>query len=85
MVRHVSAGCVRAGELVAMSLVSRPSRRFGTRSAHLFWRLPLVGRVRVPRNLAPLLLAVAVGLAAGFAAVALTAAGRRPDHGLRRA
>ena len=56
-----------------MSLVSRPSRRFGTRSAHLFWRLPLVGRVRVPRNLAPLLLAVAVGLAAGFAAVALTA------------
>lgn len=56
-----------------MSLVSRPSRRFGTRSANLFWRLPLVGRVRVPRNLAPLLLAVAVGLAAGFAAVALTA------------
>ncbi|MCY3733688.1 MAG: chloride channel protein [Chloroflexi bacterium] len=56
-----------------MSLVSRPSRRFGTRSAHLFWRLPLVGRVRVPRNLAPLLLAVAVGLAAGFAAVALSA------------
>ena len=56
-----------------MSLVSRPSRRFGTRSAHLFWRLPLIGRVRVPRNLAPLLLAVAVGLAAGFAAVALTA------------
>ena len=56
-----------------MSLVSRPSRRFGTRSAHLFWRLPLVGRVRVPRNLVPLLLAVAVGLAAGFAAVALSA------------
>ncbi len=56
-----------------MSLVSRPSRRFGTRSAHLFWRLPLVGWVRVPRNLAPLLLAVAVGLAAGFAAVALSA------------
>ena len=56
-----------------MSLVLRPSRRFGTRSAELFWRLPLVGRVRVPRNLAPLLLAVAVGLAAGFAAVALTA------------
>ena len=56
-----------------MSLVRRPSRRFGTRSANLFWRLPLVGRVRVPRNLAPLLLAVAVGLAAGFAAVALTA------------
>ncbi len=56
-----------------MSLVARPSRRFGTRSAQLFWRLPLVGRVRVPRNLAPLLLAGAVGLAAGFAAVALTA------------
>ena len=56
-----------------MSLVLRPSRRFGTRSAQLFWRLPLVGRVRVPRNLAPLLLAGAVGLAAGFAAVALTA------------
>lgn len=56
-----------------MSLVLRPSRRFGTRSANLFWRLPLVGRVRVPRNLAPLLLAVAVGLAAGFAAVVLTA------------
>ena len=57
-----------------MSLVRRPSRRFGTRSANLFWRLPLVGRVRVPRTLAPLLLAVAVGLAAGFAAVALTEA-----------
>ena len=56
-----------------MSLVARPSRRFGTRSAQLFWRLPLVGRVRVPRNLAPLLLAGAVGLAAGFAAVVLTA------------
>ena len=56
-----------------MSLVVRPSRRFGTRSAQLFWRLPLVGRVRVPRNLAPLLLAGAVGLAAGVAAVALTA------------
>ena len=56
-----------------MSLVLRPSRRFGTRSAQLFWRLPLVGRVRIPRNLAPLLLAGAVGLAAGFAAVALTA------------
>ena len=56
-----------------MSLVLRPSRRFGTRSVELFWRLPLVGRVRIPRNLAPLLLAVAVGLAAGFAAVALTA------------
>ena len=56
-----------------MSLVVRPSRRFGTRSAQLLWRLPLVGRVRVPRNLAPLLLAGAVGLAAGFAAVALTA------------
>lgn len=56
-----------------MSLVARPSRRFGTRSAQLFWRLPLVGRVRVPRNLAPLLLAGAVGLAAGLAAVALTA------------
>ena len=56
-----------------MSLVFRPSRRFGTRSAQLFWRLPLVGRVRVPRNLAPLLLAGAVGLAAGLAAVALTA------------
>lgn len=56
-----------------MSLVLRPSRRFGTRSAQLFWRLPLIGRVRVPRNLAPLLLAGAVGLAAGFAAVALTA------------
>ncbi len=56
-----------------MSLVRRPSRRFGTRSAQLFWRLPLIGRVRVPRNLAPLLLAGAVGLAAGFAAVALTA------------
>ena len=55
-----------------MSLVVRPSRRFGTRSAQLFWRLPLIGRVRVPRNLAPLLLAVAVGLAAGLAAVALT-------------
>ena len=56
-----------------MSLVVRPSRRFGTRSAQLFWRLPLIGRVRVPRNLAPLLLAGAVGLAAGFAAVVLTA------------
>lgn len=56
-----------------MSLVRRPSRRFGTRSAQLFWRLPLIGRVRIPRNLAPLLLAGAVGLAAGFAAVALTA------------
>ena len=56
-----------------MSLVVRPSRRFGTRSAQLFWRLPLIGRVRVPRNLAPLILAGAVGLAAGFAAVALTA------------
>ncbi len=56
-----------------MSLVARPSRRFGTRSAQLFWRLPLIGRVRVPRNLVPLLLAGAVGLAAGFAAVALTA------------
>ncbi len=56
-----------------MSLVHRPSRRFGTRTASLFWRLPLVGRVRIPRNLVPLLLAVAVGLAAGFAAVALTA------------
>ncbi len=56
-----------------MSLVARPSRRFGTRSAQLFWRLPLVGRVRVPRNLAPLLLAGAVGLAAGLAAVVLTA------------
>lgn len=56
-----------------MSLVRRPSRRFGTRSAQLFWRLPLIGRVRIPRDLAPLLLAGAVGLAAGFAAVALTA------------
>ncbi len=56
-----------------MSLVVRPSRRFGTRSAQIFWSLPLVGRVRIPRNLAPLLLAGAVGLAAGFAAVALTA------------
>ena len=56
-----------------MSLVQRPSRRFGTRSAQIFWRLPLLGRVRVPRNLAPILLAGAVGLAAGFAAVALTA------------
>ena len=55
-----------------MSLVLRPSRRFGTRSARLFWRLPLIGRVRVPRNLAPLLLAGAVGLAAGLASVALT-------------
>ena len=56
-----------------MSLVLRPSRRFGTRSAQLFWRLPLIGRVRIPRNLAPLLLAGAVGLAAGLASVALTA------------
>ncbi len=56
-----------------MSLVLRPSRRFGTRTAGLFWRFPLVGRVRIPRNLVPLLLAVTVGLAAGFAAVALTA------------
>ena len=56
-----------------MSLVRRPSRRFGTRSVGLLWRLPLIGRVRIPRNLAPLLLAVAVGLAAGFAAVVLTA------------
>ncbi len=56
-----------------MSLVRRPSRRFGTRSTQFFWRLPLIGRVRIPRNLAPLLLAGAVGLAAGFAAVALTA------------
>lgn len=56
-----------------MSLVLRPSRRFGTRTASLFWRLPLIGRVRIPRNLVPLLLAVAVGLAAGFAAVVLTA------------
>ena len=55
-----------------MSLVERPSRRFGTRSAQLFWRLPAIGRVRVPRNLAPILLASAVGLAAGFAAVVLT-------------
>lgn len=39
----------------------------------MFWRLPLIGRVRVPQNLAPLLLAVAVGLAAGFGAVALNA------------
>ena len=56
-----------------MSLVQRPSRRFGTRSAYLSWRLPALGRVRIPRNLAPILLASAVGLAAGFAAVALTA------------
>lgn len=56
-----------------MSLVVRPSRRFGTRSAQLFWRLPLIGRVRIPRNLTPLILAGAVGLASGFAAVALRA------------
>lgn len=56
-----------------MSLVLRPARRFGTRPVRLLWRLPLVGRVRVPRNLAPLLLAVAVGLAAGLGAVALQA------------
>ena len=56
-----------------MSLVQRPARRFGTRSVRLFWRLPLVGHIGVPTNLAPLLLAVAVGLASGFASVALTA------------
>ena len=56
-----------------MSLVLRPARRFGSRPVRLLWRLPLIGRVRIPRNLAPLLLAVAVGLAAGLGAVALRA------------
>ena len=56
-----------------MSLVTRPSRRFGSRSPSV----PLPGRLRrlrLPANLVPLLLAVAVGLAAGLAAIGLSEA-----------
>lgn len=58
----------------AMPLVSRPARRFGSRPIQLPWLPGRLRTLRLPRNLVPLLLAVAVGIAAGLGAVALEAA-----------
>ncbi len=57
-----------------MSLVRRPARRFGTRPIRIPWLPGRLRTLRLPRNLVPLLLAVAVGIAAGLGAVALEAA-----------
>ena len=57
-----------------MSLVSRPARRFGTRPVGIPWLPRRLRTLRLPRNLVPLVLAVAVGIAAGLGAVALEAA-----------
>lgn len=57
-----------------MSLVYRPARRFGARPNRIPWLPGRLGSLRLPRNLVPLLLAVAVGVAAGLGAVALEGA-----------
>ena len=57
-----------------MSLVHRPARRLGDRPIHMPWLPRRLGSLRLPRNVAPLLLAVAVGFAAGLGAVALESA-----------
>ena len=57
-----------------MSLVYRPARRFGSRPIRIPWLPRRLRSLRLPRNLVPLLLAVAVGIAAGLGAVALEAA-----------
>ena len=54
-----------------MSRVYRPARRLGARPIYIPWLPRRLGALRLPRNLQPLILAVAVGLAAGLGAVAL--------------